>query len=100
MLERESLAKAHEPTTHAPFVSPSIGPGDLQWMVAGKGIMHAEVSDLFATYHPWGPLILSRFQMPLHEEGKPDPMGLQLWIDLPAKDKGIDPLYQEMLAKE
>lgn len=21
-----------------------IGPGDLQWMVAGKGIMHAEVS--------------------------------------------------------
>ncbi|KAI5450859.1 RNA pol II transcription cofactor [Naganishia albida] len=58
----------------------TIGPGDLQWMVAGKGIMHAE--------------------MPLHEEGKPDPMGLQLWIDLPAKDKGIDPLYQEMLAKD
>jgi redox-sensitive bicupin YhaK (pirin superfamily) len=38
--------------------------------------------------------------MPLHEEGMPDPMGLQLWIDLPAKDKGIDPLYQEMSAKE
>jgi len=38
--------------------------------------------------------------MPLHEEGKPDPQGLQLWIDLPAKDKGIDPLYQEMLGKE
>ncbi|KAJ9120531.1 hypothetical protein QFC24_005204 [Naganishia onofrii] len=38
--------------------------------------------------------------MPLHEEGKPDPQGLQLWIDLPAKDKGIDPLYQEMLSKD
>lgn len=38
--------------------------------------------------------------MPLHEEGKPDPEGLQLWIDLPAKDKMIDPQYQEMLGKE
>ncbi|GHJ83694.1 hypothetical protein NliqN6_0096 [Naganishia liquefaciens] len=58
----------------------TIGPGDLQWMVAGKGIMHAE--------------------MPLHEEGRPDPQGLQLWIDLPAKDKGIEPLYQEMSSSE
>jgi redox-sensitive bicupin YhaK (pirin superfamily) len=38
--------------------------------------------------------------MPLYEEGKPNPEGLQLWIDLPAKDKNIEPLYQEMLAKE
>ncbi|KAJ9095032.1 hypothetical protein QFC21_005825 [Naganishia friedmannii] len=39
-------------------------------------------------------------QIPLHGEGKPDPQGLQSWIDLPAKDKGIDPLYQEMLSKD
>lgn len=58
----------------------TIGPGDLQWMTAGKGIMHAE--------------------MPLHEEGQPDPEGLQLWIDLPRKDKGIEPTYQEMAATE
>lgn len=38
--------------------------------------------------------------MPLYEEGKPNPEGLQLWIDLPTKDKNIEPLYQEMLAKE
>lgn len=32
-------------------------------MCAGKGIIHAE--------------------MPVHEEGLPDPRGMQLWIDLP-----------------
>jgi hypothetical protein len=32
-------------------------------MCAGRGIMHAE--------------------MPVHEEGAPEPRGLQLWVDLP-----------------
>lgn len=32
-------------------------------MCAGKGIIHAE--------------------MPVHEEGAPEPRGLQLWVDLP-----------------
>jgi len=32
-------------------------------MCAGRGIIHAE--------------------MPVHAKGKPDPRGLQLWIDLP-----------------
>ncbi|UZJ53203.1 hypothetical protein CBS101457_002523 [Exobasidium rhododendri] len=56
-----------------------IGPGDLQWMSAGKGIMHAE--------------------MPVHrdEKGKklPDPVGLQLWLDLPEENKKDPPTYQE-----
>lgn len=57
-----------------------IGPGDLQWMTAGRGIMHAE--------------------MPIHEPGKPNPQGLQLWLDLPAKMKGVEPSYQEKKASE
>jgi quercetin 2,3-dioxygenase len=39
--------------------------GGVQWMVAGKGIIHAE--------------------MPVHALGQPDPRGLQLWVDLPEK---------------
>ena len=37
--------------------------GGVQWMCAGKGIIHAE--------------------MPVHTKGSPDPIGLQLWVDLP-----------------
>lgn len=37
--------------------------GGVQWMCAGKGIIHAE--------------------MPVHENGAPEPRGLQLWVDLP-----------------
>lgn len=39
--------------------------GGVQWMCAGKGIIHAE--------------------MPVHAKGQPDPRGLQLWVDLPKK---------------
>lgn len=39
--------------------------GGVQWMCAGKGIIHAE--------------------MPVHVDGAPDPRGLQLWVDLPKK---------------
>ncbi|KAF5365736.1 hypothetical protein D9758_003291 [Tetrapyrgos nigripes] len=48
----------------------------VQWMIAGKGIIHAE--------------------MPVHEEGLPDPRGLQLWLDLPKQYKMVDPSYQEL----
>ena len=57
-----------------------IGPGDVQWMQAGKGIVHAE--------------------MPVHEEGSPDPEGLQLWVDLPKAHKMDEPDYQELLADD
>jgi len=40
-------------------------PGGVQWMCAGKGIIHAE--------------------MPVHATGSPDPRGFQLWVDLPKK---------------
>ncbi|GAA6062820.1 hypothetical protein JCM10212_001552 [Sporobolomyces blumeae] len=57
-----------------------IGPGDLQFMIAGKGIMHSE--------------------MPIHKTGGKDPLGLQLWIDLPKQHKLVDPSYQELKASE
>lgn len=49
-------------------------------MIAGKGIMHAE--------------------MPLHSPGSDDPMGLQLWIDLPKQFKLVEPSYQELSANQ
>ncbi|ELU08903.1 hypothetical protein CAPTEDRAFT_178317 [Capitella teleta] len=51
--------------------------GDLQWMTAGRGIVHCE--------------------MPLGEEPT---VGLQLWINLRAKDKMIEPKYQELRDKD
>ncbi|KAF9264726.1 hypothetical protein L218DRAFT_957931 [Marasmius fiardii PR-910] len=58
----------------------TIETGGVQWMTAGKGIIHAE--------------------MPVHGDGNPDPSGLQLWIDLPKQYKLVDPTYQELGAKE
>ncbi|GAA5889142.1 hypothetical protein JCM8208_007780 [Rhodotorula glutinis] len=57
-----------------------IGPGDLQFMIAGRGIVHSE--------------------MPVHGPGKEDPMGLQLWIDLPKEHKMVEASYQERKAAE
>jgi redox-sensitive bicupin YhaK (pirin superfamily) len=50
--------------------------GGVQWMCAGRGILHAE--------------------MPVEEPGKPEPRGLQLWIDLPKEFKMSEPSYQEL----
>ena len=65
--------------THEDFKghSGTIGPGDLQWMTAGKGIMHSEVPADDSQSH-----------------------GLQLWVNLAAKDKMTEPAYQELLAKD
>uniref|UniRef100_A0A1X7T403 SRCR domain-containing protein n=1 Tax=Amphimedon queenslandica TaxID=400682 RepID=A0A1X7T403_AMPQE len=55
----------------------TINPGDLQWMTAGRGIVHSE--------------------MPA---GDGDNVGLQLWINLKKKDKMVEPRYQELLNKD
>ncbi|BFZ56943.1 RNA pol II transcription cofactor [Savitreella phatthalungensis] len=52
-----------------------IAAGDLQWMTAGRGIMHAE--------------------MPL-QDSEIIPTGLQLWVDLPSAEKMCEPRYQEL----
>jgi redox-sensitive bicupin YhaK (pirin superfamily) len=54
--------------------------GGVQWMCAGKGIIHAE--------------------MPKRLDDEVDPVGLQLWIDLPKQFKMVDPSYQELGPKE
>ena len=48
--------------------------GSVQWMTAGRGIVHSE--------------------MPEQENGLMQ--GFQLWVNLPAKDKMIEPRYQEI----
>jgi redox-sensitive bicupin YhaK (pirin superfamily) len=53
-----------------------LGPGSVQWMTAGRGIVHSE--------------------MPEQEEGLM--RGFQLWVNLAAKDKMTDPRYQEFTA--
>jgi redox-sensitive bicupin YhaK (pirin superfamily) len=60
----------------------TIGPGDVQWMTAGAGILHEEFhSDTFA------------------KEGGTLHMA-QLWVNLPAKDKMAAPGYQAILSND
>jgi redox-sensitive bicupin YhaK (pirin superfamily) len=53
-----------------------INPGDVQWMTAGAGILHKE-------YH----------EQEFSKKGGPFEM-VQLWVNLPAKDKLTQPKYQ------
>ncbi len=55
-----------------------IGPGGVQWMTAGRGIVHSE--------------------MPEQDNGLLQ--GFQLWVNLPAADKMIPPRYQEFTAEQ
>lgn len=60
--------------------SGSLLPGDVQWMTAGRGIIHSELpSDE----------IMENGGL-LH--------GFQIWVNLPAKDKMMQPRYQEVPA--
>lgn len=50
-----------------------LGPGDVQWMTAGRGVLHSELAHGDSTVH-----------------------SLQLWLNLPAKDKMTTPRYQDL----
>lgn len=52
-------------------------PGAVQWMTAGRGLVHSE--------------------MPEQQEGRM--RGFQLWVNLPAKEKMTQPRYQEFPAE-
>lgn len=54
-----------------------LGPGDLQWMTAGRGILHSE--------------------MPAQVDGRM--AGFQLWLNLAAADKMSHPAYQDIAAQ-
>ena len=55
-----------------------LGPGDVQWMTAGAGVVHSELPE---------PGFARR-------GGRLN--GLQLWVNLPRRDKMIPPRYQEI----
>ena len=55
-----------------------IGEGEVQWMTSGKGVLHKEFHE--TEWSKTGGL----FQM------------IQLWVNLPAKDKTISPKYQSV----
>jgi redox-sensitive bicupin YhaK (pirin superfamily) len=59
-----------------------LNPGDVQWMTAGAGVVHSEMPE-------------SRFTQTggrLH--------GIQLWVNLPQRDKMMPPRYQEIPAAD
>jgi redox-sensitive bicupin YhaK (pirin superfamily) len=59
-----------------------INPGDVQWMTAGAGILHKE-------YH----------EQEFSRKGGPFEM-VQLWVNLPKKDKSAQPGYQAITAAD
>lgn len=57
--------------------SGTIGPGDAQWMTAGRGVVHSEMPRGDGRVH-----------------------GMQLWVNLAATDKMIPPRYQDIVAAD
>ena len=51
-------------------------PGDLQWMTAGRGIVHSEMPGWDRT------------------------RGLQLWVNLASEYKMVEPQYQELTSRQ
>ena len=60
--------------------SGKISAGDVQWMTAGRGVIHSELPS----------------EKMLKEGGLMH--GFQIWVNLPAKDKMMTPRYQEISA--
>lgn len=58
----------------------TLNPGDLQFMTAGRGIVHAE--------------------MPRQNPDGSANVGLQLWVDLPRELKYCEPRYRDLKAQE
>ncbi|KAF8948784.1 hypothetical protein BGZ47_002757 [Haplosporangium gracile] len=63
-----------------------IGTGDVQWMTAGRGIVHSEM-----------PVFLDGEKGEGGEKALTKAHGLQLWINLPKEHKMCNPQYQELL---
>jgi len=58
------------------------GMGDVQWLTAGRGVVHSE---MFPLLDPDGPNTLELFQ---------------IWLNLPAKSKLVDPYFTMFWAKD
>jgi len=55
-----------------------LNPGDVQWMTAGRGVIHSEMPT----------------DAMMNQGGKMH--GFQIWVNLPAKDKMMKPRYQDI----
>ena len=62
--------------------SGELNPGDVQWMTAGRGVIHSELP------HP----DFKREGGVMH--------GFQIWVNLPAADKMMPPRYQDVPAED
>jgi redox-sensitive bicupin YhaK (pirin superfamily) len=60
----------------------TVGPGDVQWMTAGAGILHEE------------------FHSPAFAKSGGTLDMVQLWVNLPAKDKLTAPRYQTLMRQD
>ena len=60
----------------------TLAPGDIQWMTAGRGVIHSEMPSAR-----------------VREEGG-RVHGFQLWVNLPARDKMTEPRYQDVSAAQ
>lgn len=58
-----------------------IQPGDVQWMTAGRGIVHSEMPEMGG-------------------KGEEKLWGYQLWLNLAARDKMVEPRYQGLAARD
>lgn len=62
--------------------SARFGAGDVQWLTAGRGIVHSEM-------------------FPLLSPNEPNPMeAIQVWLNLPARNKMVDPNFTMFWAKD
>ncbi|MFV8753843.1 pirin family protein [Nannocystaceae bacterium ST9] len=59
-----------------------LGPGDVQWMTAGAGVIHSELPE------------------PGFKRSGGVMHGFQIWVNLPAREKMMAPRYQEVRAAE
>jgi len=58
------------------------GAGDVQWLTAGRGIVHAEM-------------------FPLVDRAKPNPLELfQIWLNLPARSKMVEPHFRMLWSED
>ena len=58
------------------------GRGDVQWLTAGRGVVHSEM-------------------FPLLERDRPNPLELfQIWLNLPSADKLVDPYFTMLWAED
>lgn len=55
-----------------------LGPGDVQWMTAGAGVIHSEMPT------------------PAFQQNGGRMHGFQLWVNLPSRDKLMPPRYQDV----